>query len=433
LRGRLHAAAPCCGYRGTAPAEYDRIHLNNVPEYNGVLAVLTELVPRLKPRSDAWLTHNVMLASTLYEDAAHYLYASTLLPPDAAVAVGALLGVHSPWATIWLEDVTWRRGSGCGEDACSHSVRFPGGAATPAALGAWLRGLAAAIVLPQAQRGRPALHQSPEGLPVFLRLIEALAARGVPPHWLGAALQLLLGSDAARAAVPVPEVPRTCNMAAAPGPGWPIATARLSAWDLGLAGAELDALTALWAPRLPVAMVAPAIAAATAAGVGGAPVLLELAFNPPDADHLMMCMLKPQSCAMGVLCLHPAELARRESAMDLRVWARDFPAQRGTSGVGGARAQLVSAARWVGRRARWEQRAAVPAGEDGKLRMQFWLCEGRLESMVRSGWVAHVVSTDTWAVWTVVPTPLASAQIVRRAGDADKRKGGRPGSEGLDP
>ena len=67
---------------GSADGSFDRIHLNNVPDYISMLPVLTELVPCLKAHQAAWLTHNIMLATSLYtEQAANYTYASLLMHP----------------------------------------------------------------------------------------------------------------------------------------------------------------------------------------------------------------------------------------------------------------------------------------------------------------------------------------------------------------
>ena len=65
----------------------------------GMLPVLTELTPCLKPHPTAWLTHNIRSSTPLYQHAAHYTHQHTLLCPGPLTA--ALLGVNSPWGTLW--------------------------------------------------------------------------------------------------------------------------------------------------------------------------------------------------------------------------------------------------------------------------------------------------------------------------------------------
>ena len=75
---------------------FDRIFLSNVPDYTGVLPVLTELLPCLKPHRAAWLTHRALVAPPLYRDAVHYIHAHTLLPPGPLTeALCGLRRLHS--------------------------------------------------------------------------------------------------------------------------------------------------------------------------------------------------------------------------------------------------------------------------------------------------------------------------------------------------
>ena len=124
---------------------FDRVHLNNVPDYTGFLAASTELLPRLKPHPAAMLTHNVMLAPHLYEHAAHYSYAHTLVVPGPVSR--RVLSATSPWGTVWTHlDIAWQSADAGGLPASVD------GTVSPAGMGVWLRALLAAIALPPARK-----------------------------------------------------------------------------------------------------------------------------------------------------------------------------------------------------------------------------------------------------------------------------------------
>ena len=269
----------------------------------GMLPILTELLPTLKSHDRAWLTHNVLAAPPVYKHAAHYTYASTLLSPGPLTA--ALLGGTSPWGALWADNIAWQRtdtaslgtappasalttGAAAGNGTCSMELQDSSRAAavvavpmdgrvTPAKVTAWLLALAAHHAFPPHRPFVVITHHWATALPAWWRAVETLAAR-VPPHWLEPALEQLLGhrpgADAMQS-VAVPNVPCTQHQATTamlptcPKRGsWPLADAKLATnkYDLGAIAAEMEACAALFAPRLPRALLAPLVAAAGAAG-----------------------------------------------------------------------------------------------------------------------------------------------------------------------
>jgi hypothetical protein len=392
------------GGAGDMPLEFDRIHLNSVPDRVSLLPVLTELAPCLKARPDAWLTHNVLLATPLYTDAQHYVHAHTLLPSGRPITA-MLLGVENIWGSLWSGDICWRRA--CGAPRLDGTL-------TPPALSAWLRAVAAGTALPPVRRNASFAHHLPATLAVFMRVVERVAAR-VPPHWLASALHPLLGRDDARRAVLVPHVPSNGVQPVRPAIGWPVSTARQAAWNLGVAGAELDAMSALWAPRLPAALLAPAVAAADAAGAGGALCLLELGVELESTFSLFHDFECTQSHTLGLLLLSASEDRRRaREAGCLPLNIRDLSYHNGAAGGGAVCTQLLSAVRFVPGRARWNRCGGEATWRAAPPRLQFWLREARLQGMLRGEWKAHVVSTDTWQVVTRTASALRDVRVVRR-------------------
>ena len=386
-----------------------------------MLPVLTDLVPRLKPRLNAWLTHNIMLATPLYKQAAHYTYASTLLPPGPLTE--ALLGAECVWGAVWTSDIAWRR--------CEQSLTAAGaplefdGTITPAHLCAWLIALAARVAMPTPREYAISTHHYPAALPLWWRVVETVAL-SVPPHWIAGAVQAVLSSKRSRAQVPrcaicvnEPLVLPKCK--------WVCATSETDDWDLGAAGAEMDALATMWAPRLPLPLSARYMAAADAACEGGPAVLFQLpvgAFH--DHSHLRLDEAA-QARKLGVVLLHPAELAEREAR---RLHGRpqsfaDVPRKRGAPAQAGERVQLFSAARWVKLNEDAESsstasdRSSGPSKQTERLpgaalALQIWVTEQRLGLMMAEGWSAHAVSTDTWLALTMAAAPLHAGKVVRK-------------------
>ena len=89
---------------------------------------------------------------------------------------------------------------------------------------------------------------------------------------------------------------------------------------------------------------------------------------------------------------------------------QDVAAKRGAPAQGGAKLQILSAARWT----RASGREASGGGDDKFTHVRFWVREARLQAMLRAGWVLHVVTTDTWAALTKCAAPLSGGHIVRR-------------------
>ena len=416
-----------------------------------MLPILTELVPCLKPHPTAWLTHNVLSATSIYKHAAHYSHEHILLWPGPVTA--ALLGAESPWGCLWGHDIFWRRTLTETTDRgfASARMRFDG-QVTPAKLCAWLRALAARIALPTPRPYQVTAHQYPNALPTWWRLVEVLAAR-VPPHWLQQAVRPLL-TDSMRCCIAVANATDCVNEPSLKPVGrWVTAVASTSAWDLGAVSAEMDVLAALSVPRLPYALLARSVEEAEAACAGGAPLLFELPVGERQAMLMFGTNATAQWHKLGVVLLHPEEQQRLagskgDPTVDSQLRQFGLPALsaltgslgdgstlrrvaqlRGSPACGGTRMQVLSAARWVTRTRRTNAQGSSSAsqvderdpagsewGQDGKRRaaLQFWVREQRLQAMLREGWAAHTVTTDTWLVTTKVAAPLRKGSIVRR-------------------
>jgi hypothetical protein len=225
---------------------------------------------------------------------------------------------------------------------------------------------------------------------------------------------------------------------------WPAAHGERQTWDMGVASAELDALAALWAPP-PAALLAPGVAAADAAGLGGALVLYELRLGSRYPAFKFGDDAVAQSHKLGVLLLHADEERAREASCEatrLDAFQRagdgtmsiadmdailgplgnacsDVPSQRAAPARGGARVQLISGARWT--RVSWDESASGAGSASGSERgvgepqlVRFWLREARLKSMVDAGWCVHTVTSDALAMLTEESVPLGSEEGVRR-------------------
>jgi hypothetical protein len=281
------------------------------------------------------------------------------------------------------------------------------GSVTPGALCAWLQALAAYTAMPPVRPFNVCTHHYPMALPMFWRLVETLAQR-VPPHWLSSAISPLLGSGALERTAAVARATRCSSiepLALPPQGAWPAATGAADDWDFGVAAAESDALAAAWAACLPRALLAPGLAAAKGAGVGGALVLYELALRdrqPPDfcgSDEVA------QSHKLVVVLVHP-DLATghgpRGSAVSQIpriVGVRDLVTWRGAPSWGGARIQILSGARWAADDTVGETRGEWGQPTYGPHRLRFWIREARLQEMIkeygRNPWYAHAVLSDT--------------------------------------
>lgn len=214
----------------------------------GLLPVIFELVPLLKPHDSAWLTYYCVLSSPIYQSAAHYGYAHTLLVPGPLTE--QLLGIKFPWGSIWHHDMVMQR---------SDELLCFDGRLTPESVCAWLRAVAALATFPPQRALESVTYKHPLTLEAWWRLVELVAAR-VPPHWLAAAVLPLSGASPSGRAVTVRRV--DCKGTAAPPlpsvAQWPIPSADDTQWDFGVAAAELDVLAAMHAHRLPPRSLRPA-------------------------------------------------------------------------------------------------------------------------------------------------------------------------------
>ena len=180
---------------------------------------------------------------------------------------------------------------------------------------------------------------------------------------------------------------------------WPAATAAQEAWDLGALSAEMDALAVINAPRLPLPLLAPGLAAAAAADSnrGGPLVLVELPLDQPlvwSGDAVAQCI------KLGVLLRHPA---------DLSVLCMDgfTPVQERNGAVshGGTRVVMIS-------HAFWEPDLACVASDE--LRLRFWLREARFELMRKEAWVVMPIATDTYCPACRRSRCITDAKVIRR-------------------
>ena len=284
---RADAGSDCAAAQDSAAAaeqgRFDRIHLNNVPDYTSMLPVLTELVPQLKAHCAAWLTHNCLVNTPQYTQAAEYTYGWLLAHPGPTLE--ALLGARCLWGTVWHHDFAWQR---C--DAAAGPLAAPprfDGRLTPEKVCSWLRALLVHAAMPHVREYNVAVLFLPCSMAAWWRIVEVVASR-VPPHWLSALLNSVLW-PASLAHCNVPRVEQRGNEPTrAPLGTWPAADTAPEVWDLGLLGAEAEALAALSAPKLPRALLAPGIAAAFAGGdaAGGTRDELVLFELPVDCESV---------------------------------------------------------------------------------------------------------------------------------------------------
>lgn len=84
LRVGLSAGDVFEGLR-TIDADYDRMHVSNVPDYSGMLPLLLRGAPRLKRTATAALSHNILFNCSLWKSTEHYVQNSTYLPGNGAI------------------------------------------------------------------------------------------------------------------------------------------------------------------------------------------------------------------------------------------------------------------------------------------------------------------------------------------------------------
>jgi hypothetical protein len=190
-----------------------------------------------------------------------------------------------------------------------------------------------------------------------------------------------------------------------------------------------------------VAVITPVMAEAAAGRVSAAGRLSLVGFRSKLPHvNLVHRMEQPHGCTLGVLRLHPAELARRDDgamgSWGVQLWAQNLSAQRAAP-----RRRAVSRELLVLRanlmslggapRAPGAARRRGYKGRQASRRFSSGLCKGRLEGMARGGWVLHVVTTDAWRMLTAVSEPLAITHVVRRMVPVDRNREAGSSREGL--
>ena len=378
---------------------FDRIHLNNVPDYTGMLPILTEVAPLLKTWAISWLTHGVLYGAPNHKTAAHFTHAHALVFPGPRLE--ALLGVASPRGTIWDFDICWQL---CGGAAAAKAPLD--GRITPARLCAWLRALLAQIVLPPRRDGHGGmLHHHPYTVHVWWRLVCALAHR-VPAHWLASVVHAALqASGSANLSVPrVMYGPR--GQPQAELGQWPAGEGQADqAIDMGIAAADLRVAALLATPRLPRPLLAQALQSAASESL----MLLELPVGTVASlarAHSMQD--RSQGGKLGLVLMHPSEAKRRQqqgsasgmSSIVAGPWLgtftsfADVPAQHGTPSKRGTCLQLLSSVSWV--RQAQNEGTAGRSYHDDAVAVRFWLCQAQLEAFQKDDWLAMPLTTDTW-------------------------------------
>ena len=397
----------------------------------GVLPTLVEVAPRMKPHRAAWLSHRVLIATSVFKDAAHFTHANTLLPPGPVLA--NLLGTACPWGALWCHGVAWRTIANNGSGECR--LQFDG-SITPGKLRTWLHALLASIVLPTLRAFDVLVQHHPSALTVWWRLIETLARR-VLPHWLAGVLAPLL-DPAQQGALQAADMP--CRNT----PPVPAVSQPQQAWNLGLAAAEFDMCAQLAAPRLPRALIAESTAAIHADSErGGDLVLAKLAFgrvldldaNAVANSHKLALVLVHPDAAQRWPELHDFDPKLRHErhnffhsnvsiSMECVSRFRNVPEQRGVPGRCGAWLQVLPSPQWACKAApAAQQGGARPATEvGGPAKVRFWMLQGRLNAMQQAGWRAHAVANDSWR-GTRKSLALSAAMVVRVCGIGVEHQG----------
>ena len=421
----------------TSALLFDRIHINNVPDYSGLLPVMTQLLPRLKPLPASWLTCGILNSATLHQTAAEYAHAHLLVYPGARLE--ALLGARAIRGSIWGADFFWQRVPG------PHAERMAfDGTITPGKLCAWLRALLALTALPPARPLAAMVNHWPHTLVMWWHTLAALAAR-VPPHWLASLIEIACASeDAPCKAAAARLTYGSKGQPQAPIGSWPAGEgAPQDTYDLGVVCADLRASRLLCAHMLPAPLRALCMRGASA---GDALVRVSLPVAPlPDLKQAQQYNESGNGSKLGVVLMHPDEAERRGcihaqhddafSMMRKRTSPatfKDVSENRGEGNPEEDRLQLLSCASWDTEGA---QRTAAnlpdlfspgasfdctPEPESladapsTAMAVQFWLLEADLERFAAAGWFALPVATDVWRAVAPAAAPLDKASVAQR-------------------
>lgn len=81
------------------PTKFQRIFVSNIPDYIGMLAFVTEVMPLIHDRDGSYLISNVIMNTGIWKNFAHYVFSATAIPQLRQVP--PLLG-YQPVGKDWL-------------------------------------------------------------------------------------------------------------------------------------------------------------------------------------------------------------------------------------------------------------------------------------------------------------------------------------------
>ncbi|KAI9347252.1 hypothetical protein BDR26DRAFT_916160 [Obelidium mucronatum] len=230
--GCMFSLAQELGESSSSDGRFDRITVNNVPDYSGLLNSHLLLTPLLKtdnPKYPAFMISNCLLNTGIWTDYNEYIFSSSMFSDRSEMEF--LLGIKFLCGDLFGDDAHW--------------LFNP----TPAVANAfdqrdvlvnWLHRLLLGIAYPARRAQKRYAEVNPLTLNTFLMAVERLS-KTVPKHWLSQVLQdLLFSSSIKTKAIPPrhsPNKPPQANSAV------PTATHVLHTKPIQ---PELLALTTLW-------------------------------------------------------------------------------------------------------------------------------------------------------------------------------------------
>ncbi|KAI9347217.1 hypothetical protein BDR26DRAFT_854760 [Obelidium mucronatum] len=218
---------------GEAAKKFDRITVNNIPDYSGLLNSLLHLPHLLKPsdsKSPSFMLSNCLLNTGIWKDYNEYIYSSCALSDKAEVEF--LTGIKFLCGDLYGDDVHW---------ILSPTKTIKGRFNSRDSVVNWLHRLLLMIVYPAPRELKSYGEATPLTLNTFLLAIERLA-EFVPGHWLSQILQDILESKVVLTKAVVPT--SSPNKRPATASNNSKATRTLNKTPIE---PELLALTALWA------------------------------------------------------------------------------------------------------------------------------------------------------------------------------------------
>jgi hypothetical protein len=236
------------------PQTYDRIHLSNIPDYiGGTLSSFLYATPVTFAHEACYTTSTNLRNPPRFQTIAAFDHEYTALstPSDLEavfqVRMEPLEDLYEPMPTCRYN--RWRRQSSSGSSTSSPpKKRLP-----REQLEKWFQRLFLKIALPveKYQIEDTSLIYSPLNSTVFFRLLTHLHNAGYPSHWLSDLWTQILSGTIVTAARPPRSEPLSIAESRAKMPARALSTTAFVA--------ELAALTALWQPTLPFAVLSPLV------------------------------------------------------------------------------------------------------------------------------------------------------------------------------